>query len=234
MGEEVDNAWKFEDIFASNESRVSFIVQTLLTFEEFPPDTRLNCDDYYSIMSVISHDIPYSFVAFVCECVDPSIASGTLLSHRIAFGNFLLCLPCCILFPQFMHRYLTLFKTSDKLRKGIISRSLFLSLLKETFMAFLTMKQKDKKEEEEEDDYSSEEETREPELTEYEPTIDPMRLPARELLAEVTKATASLDESSVQTLLFVMWQKEPQLLDCKARVRSESENEFSPEDYAGE
>ena len=236
MEEEDSNVWEFNNIFKSHESRISFIIDVLDAFENFPSDTRLNCDDYYSIFSTICNNLPYQFIVFVCECVDPSISSGTLLSHRIAFGNFLLALPCCILFSQFTHYLLTLFKNADKLRSGIISRSTFLTILKATYSNFFEMVKIEKsnngkanqEEEDEEDDYD------EPEY-ERVPTIDPKRIPDESMVNEVQRATKDLDELSIQTLFFVMWQKESTLIRCKSRIKIDpsvqSQKEEEEEDF---
>lgn len=210
--------WEFANVFKSFQSKISFVIDILDVFENFPPDTRLNCDDYYSIFSVMCENIPYQFIVFVCECVDPSISSGTLLAHKVAFGNFLLALPCCILFPQFMHKLLTLFKASDKLRSGIISRSLFLSILNDTFAEFVnTTDEQESDDENEEDENNSEKETK----VQHTTTLDPQNLPDFSMIDEVQRATSGLDEASVQTLLFIMWQKDPTLLMCKSRIRPE-------------
>jgi hypothetical protein len=103
-------------------------------------------------------DLPFNFVSFVCECVDPSISSVTMMAHWMEFGNFLLTLPCCVLFPQFMHRFLALFKTADRLRRGIISPTLCLSTLRETVQTFIEQQKKDPKTEEEDDDDDDEKE----------------------------------------------------------------------------
>ncbi|OHT09253.1 hypothetical protein TRFO_21901 [Tritrichomonas foetus] len=221
MEEDAPVRWEFTDIFKSNDTRIACVIDVLEAFENFPPDTRLNCDDYYSLLSTICDNIPYQFIVFVCECVDPSISSGTLMSHRIAFGNFLLAFPCCILFPQFIQKLLTLFKTADRLRVGVISRSNFISILKETFSSFLqtvTLATKNKVKEEEEEEEEDDDEPRQEQIT----SIDPRRLPDFSMIHEVQRATTNLDELSVQTLLFVMWQKDPTLLRCKTRIKPEN------------
>ena len=214
------NLWKFADIFENDTSRETFLTRALLAFSKFPPDTRLNCNDFYSILSFLSRDLPYNFVAFVCECIDPTISTGTLLGHRMAFGNFLMALPPCVLFPQFMHRFLTMFKTSDRFRDGVINRKVFLDLLNQTFHSFLSDKRKDSRcgEEEEEEDSSDDTTSSEDSFDVYELTIEPQRLPSRDIIREVRRATVQLEDCSVQTLLFVMWQKEPALLKCKEQV----------------
>jgi hypothetical protein len=221
-----DVFWEFPDIFLSDESRMTFIVECLMAFEEFPPETKLNCEDYYSILSVLVQGLPFKFVLFVCECVDPSITTGTRNSHRIAFGNFLMALPCCVFFPQFMHRHLIYFKKADKVRTGLLPRNRFLNILKRTFQSFLEVAPEPKKEEEEEeedqfDDFESEEEE---DIFKGELTIDKRRMPAFELLGELRRATEGLAESSVQTLMFVMWQKESVLMGCKSAVQKKGED----------
>lgn len=219
-------SWEFTNIFKSNDSRIVCVMDVLEAFENFPPDTRLNCDDYYSLLSVFCENIPYPFIVFVCECVDPSISSGTLLSHRIAFGNFLLAFPCCILFPQFTHKFLTLFKTCDKLKTGIILRPLFLNILQETLQSFIKPKSeidKEVEEEHEEEESINESGFGQPKNKKPITTIDPLKLPDFSIFDEVKRATIGLDEASVQTLFFIMWQKDPTLLHCKSRIK--------PEDY---
>lgn len=215
------NLWSFPDIFRSDESRNSFITQALLAFESFPPDTRLNCNDFYSILSFLSRDLPYNFVAFVCECVDPCISSGTLHAHRMPFGNFLMAFPICLLFPQFMHRFLTLFKTSDRFRDGVINRNVFLTLLRDTFRSFLSDERKDQKQFTDEEESSEDSDLTEDSLEIYKPAIDTNRLPSFEIINEVRRATVNLEDCSVQTLMFVMWQKEPRLLECKQNISGE-------------
>lgn len=232
MEEEEDYtiSWEFTNIFKSNDSRIVCVIDILEAFENFPPDTRLNCDDYYSLISVFCENVPYPFIVFVCECVDPSITSGTLLSHRIAFGNFLLAFPCCILFPQFVHKFLTLFKTYDKQKIGVISRSLFLNILQTTFQSFIRPKAEIDKEKEDAIDEEDEDENENVDVALSHKrkkkiqitTIDPLKLPDFSMVDEVRDATASLDEASVQTLFFVMWQKDPTLLHCKSRIKPEN------------
>lgn len=215
MAEGGDVCWSFPDIFASHDSRLAFVVDILRVFKDFPPDTKLNCEDYCSILSFVVTDLPFNFVIFVCECVDPSITSGTMMAHRMEFGNFLLALPCCVLFPQFMHRFLALFKTADRLRRGIISRSLCLSTLREAFQTFIKPPKKEPKAEQEDEDDESEEDEKDETFENCQTTIDPQRLPTFDLIRELRRATEGLEESSVKTLLFVMWQKDPTLVQCR-------------------
>jgi hypothetical protein len=212
-------SWAFPAIFESDESRRRFVVQVLIAFKEFPPDTKLNYSDFYGIFSLLIRDLPYNFIAFVCECVDPSISSGTLMAHRMAFGNFLLALPCCVLFPQFMHEFLTRFKNVDRHRRGVIARSRCAVVLRKTFQKFVEREKPSAEDAEEEDeDDSEEEDASRPMFSDCKVLIDPKRLPTFDLIAELSKATVGLEDSSVQTLLFVMWQKDPTLLACKAEV----------------
>ena len=224
--EEEENliSWEFTDIFKSNDSRIVCVIDILEAFENFPPDTRLNCDDYYSLLSVFCENIPYPFIVFVCECVDPSISSGTLLSHRIAFGSFLLAFPCCILFPQFVHKFLTLFKTFDKQKAGVISRSLFLNILQDSFKSFIKPKSEmdDDLENEGGDEIEEDVENEKKKKKDQFTTIDPLKLPDFSMVDEIKRATVGLDEASVQTLFFVMWQKDPTLLHCKSRIKPEN------------
>jgi hypothetical protein len=146
-------------------------------------------------------DLPFNFVSLVCECVDPSISSMTMMAHRLEFGNFLLALPCCILFPQFIHRFLAVFKTADRLRRGIISRTLCLSTLRETFQTFIEQQKKDPKiEEEEDDDDDDENDEKEEAFEDCKTTIQAERLPTFDLIREMRRATDGLEQSSVKTL----------------------------------
>jgi hypothetical protein len=207
-------SWVFTDIFASNESRIAFVTQSLVGFKNFPPDTKLNPEELNAVLSLMVKHVPYSFVVFVYECVDPSITSNNL-THRIAFGNFLLALPVSVLFPQFIHLFLSLFKTCDRLRKGVIRRSVFLEILRETFKSFISSEKSQSSEEEEDDD---EEEGVEHKINfeNCQLTIDRSHLPSYDLVQEVQRATKGLEECSVQTLLFIMWQKDATLLSCKS------------------
>ena len=203
--------WDFATIFQTLDTKTRFVRDILNAFEQFPADTKLSCDDYYSLFSLVCSDIPYNFIVFVCECVDPSISSGTIMSYRIPFGNFLLAFPCCIIFPHFMHELLTLFKTADTLRKGVINRDKFLEILQEIFSRFLPPKRdpKDK----------SGAPLPPPECKEVEIVNGyEKRYPRPSIVDDFEQATDDLAKSSVQTLLFVMWQKNIILLQCKERT----------------
>jgi hypothetical protein len=225
---EQEYAWSFVDIFTSGESRRLFVTQCLLGFKDFPPDTKLNAHELNAVMSLMIKNLPFSFVVFVYECVDPTITSANL-THRVAFGNFLLALPAVILFPQFVHVFLALFKTSDRLRRGVIRRSTFLATLHEAFENFISVeKTKAKAAEEEEDgdkddsddDLEEEVAERKVEFDKCELKIDRSLLPTYDLVHEVQRATKGLEECSVQTLLFIMWQKNPDLIECKSAVQT--------------
>jgi hypothetical protein len=222
--QDAEISWEFPDIFLSDNSRMNFVLQCLMAFEGFPPETKLNCNDYYSILSVLVQGLPFRFVLFVCECIDPSITTGTRNAHRISFGNFLMALPCCIFFPQFMHRHLILYKRADKVRSGLLPRNRFLGVVRRTFQSFLEVvpntKEEDEPAEDEDIDFESEEEE---DIFRGKLTIDDKRIPTFELLNELRRATEGLAESSVQTLMFVMWQKDPTLLECKTTVQKRSD-----------
>jgi len=197
------NEWTFPVIFKDIDTKMNFVRYILECFQDFPSETKLNCDDYSSIMSLICPDFPYSFIVFVLECVDPSISSGRLLTHRVAFGNFLLALPCCILYPFFMHEVLTLYKGIDILRNGIITRDKFLLLLNQVLKRFIHHV-------EEEDEEDEKVESLVCEVNGHE-----KRYPNPSLYEDYFEATIDLEKSSIQTLFFVMWQTNDLLLKCK-------------------
>lgn len=203
--------WTFHQLFSDIDTKLKFVQDVLNAFEEFPSETRLNCDDFYSILSLVCSEIPYSFVAFVCECVDPSISSKTILSHRIHFGNFLLAFPCCIIYPYFMHELLTLFKTTDIHRKGIIKRDNFLIILSQIYSRFVPQP-KDPKDKSDSPPPPPEEELV-GKINGFE-----KRYPDPHIVEDYFEATMDFNNSSVQTLLFVMWQKDEILLNCKDRI----------------
>ena len=122
----LERSWFFPD---GINNPVDFSRDLLDAFSSFPSNTALNCDEYYSILSLICSDIPYSFIVFVCECADPTISSGRLLSHRVEVGNFLLVLPCCVIYPRFHHQFLAEFKTNDTTKSGYINRDLMLRIM---------------------------------------------------------------------------------------------------------
>ena len=215
-------SWTFPVLFQSLESKVKFSQDLLNAFEQFPSETCLNCDDFYSLISLVCSDVPYNFIVFVCECVDPSISSGTIMSHRIPFGNFLLALPCCIIFPYFMHELLTLFKTADTLRKGVIKRDKFVEILHQIFERFLPPQRNPK---DKSDTPLPLPLCKEVEMSNgYE-----KRYPRATIVEEFENATEDLGMSSVQTLLFVMWQKNLILMQCKDRTTVPDVSEFIPE-----
>ena len=217
--------WTFPTVFQSLESKVKFTHDILNAFEQFPSETKLNCDDFYSLMSLVCADVPYNFIVFVCECVDPSISSGTIMAHRIPFGNFLLALPCCIIYPYFMHELLTYFKTADTQRRGIINRDKFVEILHTIFQPFLPP-QRDPKD-------KSDKPLPPPERQEVETSNGyEKRYPKTSIVMEFEQATEDLGKSSVQTLLFVMWQKDLILLQCKDRTSVPDVSEFVPVNLA--
>ena len=223
MSEEKDGFdWTFPVVFESLETKIKFTHDILNAFEMFPSETRLNCDDYYSLISLVCSSVPYNFIVFVCECVDPSISSGTIMSHRIPFGNFLLAFPCCIIFPYFMHELLTYFKTADIMRQGIISRDKFVEILHTIYQPFLQT-QKDRK-------GKSNAPLQQPEKRIVENSNGyEKRYPETTIIEEFETATEDLGKSSVQTLLFVMWQKDLILLQCKDRMTVPEVSEFIPQ-----
>ncbi|EAY01963.1 hypothetical protein TVAG_431040 [Trichomonas vaginalis G3] len=213
--------WTFPMIFKSIETKIKFTHDILRAFEQFPSETKLNCDDFYSIISLVCADVPYNFIVFVCECVDPSISSGTIMSHRIPFGNFLLAFPCCIIYPYFLHELLTLFKTEDTLRRGIINRDRFLDILNQIYTRFFPPAPDPK------DKSGKPPEAPQCKLVE-ESNGNEKRYPMPDIVDEFEKATEELGKSSVQTLLFVMWQKDIILLQCKERLGIPDVQEFQP------
>lgn len=222
MGEENHGFdWTFPTVFQSLETKIKFTRDILAAFEQFPSETRLNCDDFYSIISLVCADVPYNFIVFVCECVDPSISSGTIMSHRIPFGNFLLAFPCCIIYPYFLHELLTLFKTADTLRRGVISKDRFLDILHQIYARFFPPPPDPK------DKSGNPPPPPQARLIE-DSNGNEKRYPMPDIVDEFERATEELGKSSVQTLLFVMWQKDSLLIQCKDRANIPEVQEYLP------
>lgn len=203
--------WDFGSIFSNLDAKIRFTHDILNAFEAFPAEARLNCDDFFSLLSLVCNGIPYNFVVFVCECADPSISSKTILFHRIQFGNFLLALPVCIIYPYFMYELLTLFKTTDTLKTGIISKEKFLILINHIFERFLPAPVNPK-------DRSGKPPPEPADQLLKEFNGNERRYPSPDLVKHYEEATKELSNSSVLTLLFVIWQKDDILLVCKDRA----------------
>ena len=224
--------WNFQHIFLDIEAKTNFIADVLSSFEQFPPELKLNCDDLFSLFSLVCENVPYNFIVFICECVDPSISSGTLNSHRIAFGNFLLALPCCILYPVYIHQILTLFKATDSLKMGLISKNSFLSIIRGAYTTVggkglekYIDEMNQQKEYEEKHKYDQDFYVR-PDPSQVPITVEnddiKVDLPEMKILDEVEEATDELEQASIQTLFFVLWQKNQYLLQCKSMIHENS------------